>query len=689
MAGAIGGATLGVLFYHYMNPASSPLRWGILSTGRIAGVFAQGVALSKNSRVVAVGSRTLEAAQTFATAQGIARAHGSYEALLADPEVEAVYIATPHPQHAEWAIKAAEAGKHILCEKPMGLNQAEAMVMVQTAREHGVVLMEAFMYRCHPQTAKVVELIRSGALGAVGLVQAAFSFKSDYNATSRIWANDAGGGGILDVGCYTVSMARLVAGAVSGKPFLDPISVTGAGVLHAESGADVYAAATLKFDNGVIAQVSTGVGLTQDNVVRIYGTEGWLLIPSPWVINREGGPSKLLLHKPGAAVPEEIVIEGGPLYALEADAFAAAVRAGLRDVPQMSTDDTLGNLAVLDQWRALIGLVYESEAPAAYTQTISRRPLRRRANAPMIHATVPGVALPVSRLIMGCDNQRAMPHAAAMWDDYFERGGNTFDTANLYGSGLQERLLGQWMKNRGLRDQLIVIGKGGHTPYCTPEGITRQLHESLERLQTDRVDIYLMHRDNLAMPVGELVDVLNEHVRAGRIGIFGGSNWTIDRVVAANRYAKRKGLQGFGALSNNFSLARMVDPVWGGCVSASDPASRKWLKKTQLPHFAWSSQARGFFTDRAGRGKPGDEELRRCWYSEDNFVRRDRAVALAAKKGVSPIAIAAAYVLHQPFPHFALIGPRMISETVSSLECLGVSLSPKEIAWLNLEREKP
>ena len=671
-----------------MSSPSSPLRWGVLSTGRIAGVFAQGVAASRGGRVVAVGSRSPDSAEKFAATHAIGRAHGNYEALLADPDVEAVYVATPHPQHAEWVIKAAKAGKHILCEKPMGLNHAEAMVMVQAAREHGVVLMEAFMYRCHPQTAKIAELIKAGALGTVGLVQATFSFKSDYNATSRLWANEAGGGGILDVGGYAVSMARLVAGAASGKAFLDPDSVTGAGVLHPESGVDAYAAATLKFPNGVIAQVAAGVGLNQENVTRIYGTAGWLLVPSPWVVNQDGGVSKLWLHKAGASAPEEIVIEAEPLYALEADAFAAAVRAGLRDVPQMSGDDTLGNLATLDQWREAIGLTYEAEKPQAYTHTIARRQLARRAGAPMQHAAVAGVALPVSRLVMGCDNQCTMPHAAAMWDDYVERGGNTFDTAWLYGGGLQERLLGQWMKNRGVRNQTVVIGKGGHTPQCTPEGITQQLHETLERLQTDRLDIYLMHRDNPEVPVGEFVDVLNEHVKAGRIGIFGGSNWSIARVAAANRYAKRKGLQGFGALSNNFSLARMVEPVWGGCISASDEASRKWLKKTQLPNFAWSSQARGFFTDRAGRDKTTDAGLVRCWYADDNFARRERAVELAAKKGVTPIAIAAAYVLRQPFPSFALIGPRVIAETVSSLECLGVELSAKEAAWLNLERER-
>jgi hypothetical protein len=209
-----------------------------------------------------------------------------------------------------------------------------------------------------------VSLIREGALGTVGLVQATFSFRTDYQAESRLWSNAAGGGGILDVGCYAVSMSRLVAGAAAGQPFLDPVEVSGAGVLHPESGVDVYAAGTLKFGNGVIAQVATGVGLTQENVVRIYGTGGWLLVPSPWVKNREGGASSLFLHRAGAAAPEEIVIEAGPLYALEADAFARAVRAGEKEVPEMSADDTLGNLATLDRWRAAIGLRYESENDA-------------------------------------------------------------------------------------------------------------------------------------------------------------------------------------------------------------------------------------------------------------------------------------------------------------------------------------
>lgn len=667
---------------------STPLSWGILSTGRIAGVFATGVARSKLGRVVAVGSRTAAAADAFAAAHGIPKAHGSYQALLDDPAVTAVYIATPHPQHLEWIIRAAEAGKHVLCEKPLSLNRAEAMVAAQVCRERNVLLMEAFMYRCHPQTAKLVELVRGGAIGEVRIIQATFSFNAPFNPDSRLWNNALGGGGILDVGCYPVSLSRLVAGAAAGAPFLDPVAVSGAGQLHPQTGVDVCAAATLQFPNGIIAQVATGIGVGQDGSARIYGTSGWIHLPSPWIPAGENAPCAFTLHRAGAA-PETIdVTTPDHLYGLEADAFAAALAAGARDVPQMSVADTLGNLGTLDQWRAAIGLTYESEQPANFLHTHARRPLRHRPDAPMTYAAVPGLAQPVARLVMGCDNQTTMPHAAAVWDDYVERGGNAFDTAFVYGGGLQEKLLGQWIRNRGIRAQAIVIGKGAHTPFCTPEGLTEQLLVTLDRLQTDHVDIYLMHRDNLDVPVGEFVDVLNEHVAAGRIRTFGGSNWSIARMKAANRYAARHARQGFQVLSNNFSLARMVAPPWAGCESASDPASRKWLRQSQTPLLAWSSQARGFFTARAGRDRLDDRELVRCWYADDNFARRERAEQLAREKGVPMINVAAAYVLSQPFPTFALIGPRQISETADSLGCLAVTLTPKEVAWLNLERER-
>jgi aryl-alcohol dehydrogenase-like predicted oxidoreductase len=195
-----------------------------------------------------------------------------------------------------------------------------------------------------------------------------------------------------------------------------------------------------------------------------------------------------------------------------------------------------------------------------------------------------------------------------------------------------------------------------------------------------------MNRDNPDIPVGEFVDVLNEHQSAGRIKAFGGSNWSLDRVQAANDYAAKTGKTGFAAVSNNFSLARMVNPPWAGCISASDSESRAWLERTKIPVLAWSSQARGFFLPgNASPEKTSDAELVRCWYAQDNFKRLERVNEMARKRNVLPINIALAYVLNQPFPTLALIGPRQLSETRTSFAALSIDLTPAELRWLNFE----
>jgi predicted dehydrogenase/aryl-alcohol dehydrogenase-like predicted oxidoreductase len=660
------------------------LSWGILGTGAIANTFANGLAKSRTGKLVAVGSRQQTGADVFAQKHGSISAHGSYEKLLADPNVRAVYISTPHPMHAEWCVKAARAKKHILCEKPLTLNYADAMIVAEAARENGVFLMEAFMYRCHPIMAKLVDLIREGAIGQVSVIDATFSFHAGFKAEGRLFSNALGGGGILDVGCYATSISRLVAGTALGLPFANPTKITGYAKLHPETGTDLYAIASAQFPGDILAQLATGVGLNQENGLRVFGSTGSIHIPQPYLHAKEGGETNLFLTREGKT--ETITIKTDAyLYALEADAVGDAIAAGRLESPLMPVADTLGNMSALDAWRAAVGLTYKSEEIEASFPTITGEPLRKRADALMPYSSVEGVKIPVSRLILGCDNQQTMPHATAVFDDFIERGGNTFDTAHIYASGRQERLLGRWIQQRDIRSQVVVLAKGAHTPYCTPEHLTSQFLESLERLRTDYADIYLMHRDNLDVPVGEFVDVLNEHYRAGRMRAFGGSNWSLERLQEAQAYAEKKGLQKFACVSNNFSLARMVDPVWAGCVSATDPAFKKWLTETNTALLAWSSQARGFFTDRAHPDKKDDAEMVRCWYSEDNFQRRERAMELARKKGVEPINIALAYVLGQPFRGFALIGPRIIAETVSTFRGLTVKLTPEELSWLNLE----
>lgn len=660
------------------------LTWGIIGTGSIARVFARGLAGSQTGRLVAVGSRSQESADRFGDEFDVPARHDSYEALLADADVQAVYISTPHPMHAEWAVKAAEAGKHLLCEKPIGINHAEAMAIFEAARRHDVFCMEAFMYRCHPQTARLVELIREKVIGEVRVIHATFSFHCPFDAASRIYANDLGGGAILDVGCYCTSMARLVAGVATGHDFAEPIDLKAVGHLGS-TGVDEYTLAVLRFPGEIVAQLATGIAVNQEHVVRIFGTEGHIHVPNPWIPGPNGDATCIIVHRHGEE-PREITSEPpAGLYAIEADTVARHLAERQAPCPAMSWNDTLGNMKTLDRWRDEIGLVYDSERPAAQTRTVHGRPLARRDDHNMRYGRIPGLDKPVSRLVMGVDHPASMPYAAILFDDFFERGGTCFDTAHIYGLGVAERLLGHWIANRAIRDQVVVLDKGAHTPNCNPDGLTRELFESLERLQTDYVDLYLLHRDNPDVPVSEFIDVLEEHREAGRIRAFGTSNWTIERFEAANEYARSKGVPGFVVSSNQLSLARMVEPPWPGCRSAGDPASRTWHERTQTILMPWSSQARGFFSRATDPDDRSDTELARCWFADDNFERLRRAREIAVARGVQPVQIALAYVLNQPFPTFPLIGPRTLAETRSSCEALEIELTPEERRRLNLE----
>ena len=296
---------------------------------------------------------------------------------------------------------------------------------------------------------------------------------------------------------------------------------------------------------------------------------------------------------------------------------------------------------------------------------------------------IPGLAKPASPVALGFEFFNDLESARPLLDAFVAAGGNLFDTAHIYGAGRTEIQLGGWLAGNGMREACVVIGKGAHTPDCRPEAIGWQLTGSLQRMKTDYVDVYFLHRDDPDVPVGEFVDAMDAEVQAGRIrGPFGGSNWTMERMDAAIDYARKNGKQVPSVLSNNFALAEMLVPIWPGCVSSSDATWRHWLTERQVTNFAWSSQARGFFTERAGRDKADDEAFVRTWYSDENFARRDRAAALAAKRGCSPIHIALAYVLAQPFPSIPLIGPRNLEELADSLSALAVALAAEEVAWL-------
>jgi aryl-alcohol dehydrogenase-like predicted oxidoreductase len=422
----------------------------------------------------------------------------------------------------------------------------------------------------------------------------------------------------------------------------------------------------------------------QDNTLRIIGSEGRIEVKDFWFASgHKGGVGRIDIFK-GSEQQTVEVKEDRWLYSFEVDAAGDAIRAGEKEfrAPGMGWSDSIGNLRVLDQWRASIGLEYGVEKSDRRTTNLAGGIVRRGSSIPQ--RQIPGISKPASVVTLGFEFFPNFAAASLTLDAFYEAGGNVFDTAFVYGGGKTESIFGDWHTSRNVpRDEIVLIGKGVHSPLCYPDVIGKQLDQSLNRLKTDYVDIYFMHRDNTDIPVGEFVDAMDAEVRRGRIrGIFGGSNWTRERMDEAAAYAAKNGKTAPAALSNNFSLAEMLDPIWAGCVAASDDDWKKWLNAKQIPNFAWSSQGRGFFTDRAGRGKHDDEEIVRCWYSDRNFDRRDRAIELATKLGRSPIHIALAYVIAQPFPVIPLIGPRTIAELEDSLSALDIKLTPEQVRWL-------
>jgi predicted dehydrogenase len=335
-------------------------RWGIVGTGKIASVMAGALAKSATGQLVAVASRSEDRAQRFAYDAGIDQHYASYDALIADPDVEIIYVAGHHTTHHACATAAADAGKHVLCEKPLAMNAALAAGIVEAARRNGVYLMEAFAYRCHPQTERLVQILRDGDIGQVRMIDAGFGYDAGVSPDNYLLVHDLGGGSILDVGCYPTSMAHLIAATASGGEAAASTYVAGAGHIGPSTGVDHYAAAVLSYPCGMIARVASAVQVNLDSTLRIYGTQGTVTVPSPWLPGRIG-PPVIIVNRHGSG-PAQIPVEAGAdLYVLEADAVGRLVREGRTSHPLMSWDESLANMATIDRWRAAIGLAYPDD----------------------------------------------------------------------------------------------------------------------------------------------------------------------------------------------------------------------------------------------------------------------------------------------------------------------------------------
>ena len=316
----------------------------------------------------------------------------------------------------------------------------------------------------------------------------------------------------------------------------------------------------------------------------------------------------------------------------------------------------------------------------------------------MHYGNVPGVDKPISRLVQGT----ATFCSPELLDLAFEHGFNTFDTGHCYGKDLSV-LFGQWIKDRGVRDQVVILAKGAH-PYgrnrVTPEDITSDLNDTLGWMQVDHVDLLVLHRDDPSVPVGPIVDVLNEHQKSGKVGAFGGSNWTHARIKEANDYAQAHGLTPFAVSSPNFSLAEQVEEPWSNCISISGPLgeeARRFYAASDLALMPWSSLAGGFFSDRFHRDNVEQRAQEggfsalcvRCYCYEQNFQRLDRARELGEAKGVSVAQIALAFVMNQPMNTFALVSCADRAQFEANTAALDLKLTPQELAYLDLKADAP
>jgi predicted dehydrogenase len=319
------------------------IRWGIISTARINSKFLAGARESSALEILAVASRERESAERYAADNSIERAYGGYDALLADPDVDAVYISLPNSMHVEWSVRALEAGKHVLCEKPLGRRAADVNRAFDVADREGRLLMEAFMYRHNPQTRRLVELVRDGAVGRLRLIRSAFSFAEADPANVRL-TTALEGGALMDVGCYCVSGSRLIAG--------EPQRVSAEQVTGGD-GVDIVFAATMRFADDVLAHFDAGLALDTRDALELVGDEGTLFLDDPWHCLEP----VIELYRDGER--ERIELEVVNSYRLEAENMSAAIRG---EAPPL-----LGRADALGQARAIEALYEAADTGRAVT----------------------------------------------------------------------------------------------------------------------------------------------------------------------------------------------------------------------------------------------------------------------------------------------------------------------------------
>ncbi len=321
----------------------------------------------------------------------------------------------------------------------------------------------------------------------------------------------------------------------------------------------------------------------------------------------------------------------------------------------------------------------------------------------MNYGRIGGIGKDVSRVGQGLImlTQDDLEGGFGLLDAVYEAGITLFDSAFIYGGGACDRVFGQWVADRGLRDKVVLMDKCCHPRHdrnrVTPCDLTSELDACLARLKFDYIDIFSFHRDDESVPVGPLVDRMNQHIREGKILAYGASNWTHQRIAEANAYAQANDLAGFTVSSPQYSLAECIEDPWGGTsitiTGTDNQDARDWYQANQMPVLSWSSLCGGLFSGRFRRDNVdsftdgADKRCVRCYCSEDNFNRLDRAEELAEEKNASLTQIALAYLLYGPLNCYPLTASWTPAEAADNAKAADIELTAEEIAWLDLRTE--
>jgi predicted dehydrogenase len=331
------------------------IKFGVIGTGGIAADFCEALAASPLCEVVNVVGTSAAKARAFGERFALPRSSASLNELLSDANVDVVYVATPHPLHEAQALACIEMGKNVLCEKPLTVDAGSTERVIHAARQRKVFLLEGYMYRCHPLLGAVIERVQGGEIGPLRHIKADFGFRVERDPQGRLFDLQLGGGGILDVGGYCTSFARLLAGIASGQPFAEPVKLAAAG-FRGPTGADELATALLTFASGLTATLTCAVHHRVGTEAVLYGELGQIVIPDPWIPQgaRQGLQTSFTVKREGQAAETVRIRTDRPTYALQAELVATSLQGLEAPWPAMSWADTLGNMRALDEWRSAL-----------------------------------------------------------------------------------------------------------------------------------------------------------------------------------------------------------------------------------------------------------------------------------------------------------------------------------------------